>query len=244
VKTFFKDSLSRLSYLIPFKVLPYLKRDLVYLIYQLRFRTLPETVREHRKYFKAEGRGFGEDAFHSAWADVIKRYRPTMALEIGVYRGQTVSLWSLLGGIYGFRLNVHGLTPMDDSGDSVSSYKKLNYEDDIGNNFRHFNLPEVNLVKEYSDSKAGKDFIKSRAWDLVYIDGSHDYLTVLSDFELAVESVRVGGLVVLDDSSLYTTFSRSFQGHPGPSKVLRDHPSPRLKLILSVGHNNFFIKLS
>jgi hypothetical protein len=242
VKRLFKDFLSRLSYLIPFKVFPHLKRDLVYLIYQLRFRTLPRIVRDHRNYFKAEGRGFGEDAFHAAWADVIKRYRPTTALEIGVYRGQTISLWCLLARIYGFNLTVHGLTPMDDSGDSVSSYKELNYEEDIRINFSQFNLPEINLLKEYSDSKAGKDFIKSREWDLVYIDGSHDYLTVLSDFEHAVEAVRVGGLVVLDDSSLYTTFSRSFQGHPGPSKVLRDHPSPRLKLILSVGHNNFFIK--
>ena len=205
---------------------------------------MPKAVRNHRKYFQAEGRGFGEDAFHAAWADVIKRYRPTTALEIGVYRGQTISLWSLLGEIYGFRLNVHGLTPMNDSGDSVSSYKKLNYEEDIRKNLNHFNLPEVNLVKEYSDSKAGREFIMSRDWDLVYIDGSHDYLTVLSDFELATEAVRVGGLIVLDDSSLYTTFTRSFRGHPGPSKVLRDHTSPRLKLILSVGHNNFFTKLS
>jgi len=239
-----KDFISKLSIGIPFGFFRYLNRNFVYLSYQLRFRSLPDSIRQHREYFRRDGRGFGEDAFHAAWNDVIRKFQPTTVLEIGVYRGQTISLWSLLGDYYGIKLNIFGLSPMDDSGDSVSAYKKLDYEEDIRSNFRHFNLPHVKLIKGYSDSDLGKEFIKSQEWDLIYIDGSHDFVTVLSDFELAIETVRVGGLVVLDDSSMYTKFTRSFQGHPGPSKVLRDHPSSRLKLILSVGHNNFFVKVN
>jgi hypothetical protein len=222
----------------------YLSRDHAYIFYSLKFQSLDEDIRNHRYYFRIKGRGFGEDAFHAAWFYVFKKYKPSLALEIGVYRGQTISLWAMLSQKIGHDIQIHGLSPLDDSGDSVSRYVDVRYEEDILSNFRNFNLSNPQLTKDYSNSDTGIKFLSSKAWDLIYIDGSHEYDIVLSDYLHSIDSLKVGGLLVMDDSSLYTKFTRSFPGHPGPSRVLRDHSSHRLRRILSVGHNNFFIKIS
>src|ERR1700730_17134781 len=51
----------------------------------------PEEIREHRKYYSQNNRGFGEDAFHAMWWTLLAEYKPGVALEIGVYRGQVTS---------------------------------------------------------------------------------------------------------------------------------------------------------
>src|SRR5437588_660872 len=61
----------------------------------------PAFVREHRSYFKADQRGFGEDAFHSMWWLLFLQEKPARMLEIGIYRGQTVSLWALIAKVLG-----------------------------------------------------------------------------------------------------------------------------------------------
>src|SRR6266446_6138178 len=63
---------------------------------------LPEPIREHRRYFTQNRRGFGEDAFHAMWFLLFQELRPKRALEIGVYRGQTITLWKLLSRHFGF----------------------------------------------------------------------------------------------------------------------------------------------
>lgn len=243
-KSSIKKALTWFVRLTPASVGRYLSRDLAYVFFSLKFRGLPSEIREHRYFFRVKGRGFGEDAFHAAWFYILKKYRPRVVLEIGVYRGQTISLWSMLARRIGYDVQIHGLSPLNNSGDSVSNYIEVNYGEDIISNFHNFKLPNPHLTKDYSNSHTGIEFLKSKVWDLVYIDGSHEYEVVLSDYYCAIDSLKIGGLLVMDDSSLYTNFTRSFSGHPGPSMVLRDNPSSRLRRILSVGHNNFFVKIS
>ena len=80
----------------------------------------PGALREHRAYFKQAGRGFGEDAFHAMWWLILKEFRPTQLLEIGVYRGQTISLWALIGRLLSLDVEVSGISPFCAAGDSVS----------------------------------------------------------------------------------------------------------------------------
>lgn len=220
-----------------------INRNLLYIYFVKQFKFLPIQLKEHRTYFSKNTKGFGEEAFHAAWVYLFSTFNIHNALEIGVYRGQVISLWALITKHLGAKIKITGLSPLSDAGDSVSKYPKINYRKDINENFHIFNLEEPHLFQAYSTSPQAKHLIESGKWDLIYIDGSHDYKDVLSDYESAIKGLVVGGILVMDDSSLYTNFRISFLGHPGPSKVLRDHPSDRLQLFLSVGHNNFYIKV-
>jgi len=211
-------------------------------------REIPLAVREHRNYFIAERRGFGEDAFHTMWWHLITRFRPASFLEIGVYRGQTLSLVSLLAKIEGFETVVTGISPFSSAGDSVSNYdRNLDYQADTLANFAYFELPPPELVKAYSTDAQAVELIRGRIWDIIYIDGNHDYEIVKADWAICCEVTAVGGLIVLDDSGLSTSYQPpafATGGHPGPSKLASEINDSRYEEILQVGHNRVFRRLT
>ena len=193
-----------------------------------------------------EHRGFGEDAFHSMWWQLIRRFRPANFLEIGIYRGQTISLVSLISKIEGITCQAHGISPFSSAGDSVSEYlRKIDYLEDTLGNFRHFSLPEPALLKAYSTDSEAVAKIRETSWDCIYIDGNHDYDIVKKDWEVCSESLAPGGIVVLDDSGLTTEYKPprfATGGHPGPSRLASEIDRNAFKEILQVGHNRVFQK--
>ena len=204
-------------------------------------------IRKHRNYFKINKRGYGEDAFHGMWDFLFFNYKPKLVLEIGVYRGQTLSLFNYLSDYYQVRSEVWGVSPLTSVGDNVSNYIDINYEEDIVFNFNNFNLKKPNIFIGHSDSDIGKNFIQSKKWDLIYIDGSHEYETVKQDVDNCIKSLNKKGLLILDDSSLYTDFNlihkdiSTFKGHEGPSKLFEELiKDKKLNYLFGVGHNNIF----
>lgn len=207
-----------------------------------------DLVREHRTYFMKEHRGFGEGAFHAMWWLLLSEFRPQRMLEIGIYRGQVISLWALIcEKILKQPYEVHGISPFTKQGDSVSNYLDgLDYMGDVIGTFRHWNLKEPILVKALSTEPPAVDHIKRQEWDLIYIDGSHEYEIVLKDYELCRSNLKLGGLLVLDDASIGTSFkppSFSFAGHSGPSRVAQEYAHKEMKFLGAVGHNNVFQKI-
>jgi predicted O-methyltransferase YrrM len=204
----------------------------------------PQFIREHRGYFSQDNRGFGEDAFHAFWWLLLLYHKPKNCLEIGVYRGQVISLWALIGKVVGIDVLVNGITPLSPLGDSVSGYPdRVNYEEDLAVNFRHFGLAAPKICKAKSTEPAAKEFIKSQKWDLVYIDGGHDVETVLSDYKTCRDQLNPGGMLVFDDAALgfdYSPNAGSFAGHSGPSEVASKVAINELDLIAVVGHNVIF----
>jgi hypothetical protein len=209
-------------------------------------QNLPDEVKLHRRYFKRESRGFGEDAFHAMWYLMLREFHPVHCLEIGIYRGQVISLWALLSRIFNFHCDVYGISPFSNAGDSVSIYPtELDYYFDTIRNHDAFGLTSPRLIKAFSTDEASVKLIGSKRWDLIYIDGSHDYEIVESDYIHSLASLRKGGLLVLDDSSLFTDFTPpifSFAGHPGPSRLVRDRVMKELQFVGAVGHNSVFMK--
>jgi len=189
-------------------------------------KEIPRELRDHRQYFEQIGNWCGEDAFHAFWFKLIAEYRPKNVLEIGVHRGQSISYFSLLARHLGYEASVWGLGPLTGDGDSVSSYgDPINYETDIHNSFRKLKLGKAQLFRGFSEDLSSVSFIKSQSWDLIYVDGSHDYEIVKSDVETARSSLSDNGLLVLDDASLeseYLPYSFSFAGHPDPSRVAKE----------------------
>ena len=207
---------------------------------------IPKKFKNHRIYFKSNGRGYGEDAFHSMWYHIFKDFKPFNILEIGVFRGQTLSLFLMLSDFFNLKSSVYGISPLENVGDTVSSYPNINYREDILKNTRRFSRKNYFILDELSTSSKSINFISSKKWDLIYIDGNHDYEVAKMDFNNCSNNLNIGGLIVLDDSSLFTNFNPPFysnSGHPGPSKVADEIDLNIFKEVLAVGHNRVFKKL-
>jgi len=207
----------------------------------------PQAVQEHRNYFKLENRGFGEDAFHAMWYLLLREFRPANCLEIGIYRGQVVSLWRLLADLIDFPCCVNGISPFTSAGDHVSTYlNDIDYKADTIKNHEVFGLTPPNLLNAFSTDDEALALIQSRAWNLIYIDGNHDYEVAMADYEVCKNNLAEGGLLVMDDSSLYTDYKPpmfSFAGHLGPSRVVLERAMQELRFLGAVGHNNIFCKV-
>lgn len=211
---------------------------------------LPKELKRHRGYFFSEFRGFGEDAFHSLWYLLFNEYKPENVLEIGIYRGQTLSLFHILSKNLNMSNYVAGISPLDSSGDDFSEYLEIDYEEDIIKNFLHFGLDNPNILKTHSTSEEGINFINSKTWDLIYVDGSHQYEDVISDLEISIKNLSPKGLIVIDDSSLYFDYSpeyiekkfriKSSKGHEDPSRAIVEilKKNKAIEILITVGHIN------
>lgn len=208
------------------------------------YTCLPVELRRHRRYFARKGRGFGESAFHAMWWSLIAEFTPQRLVEIGVYRGQTLSLWTLIATLTRRRMDAWGVTPLTPSGDSVSDYVSLDYAADIARNFDRFGLGSPHLFQGLSQDPSVRHFLSSQAWDVIYIDGSHDEDVVRADVALARACMPAGAILVMDDASLYSGYrprASAFAGHPGPSSVANSPTDMAgFTQIGSCGHNRVF----
>lgn len=185
---------------------------------------------------------------HVMWFMLFHEFHPTNYLEIGVYRGQTISLAALLSRRNRMPCRVCGISPFSSVGDSLTTYLKgVDYLQDTKLNFAHFELPEPELHKAYSTDAEAMAMIKSSSWDMIYIDGNHDYEVVVSDWNVCAGSVRKGGIIILDDAGLTTTYKPPLfatAGQSGPSRLASEIDRRQFAEILQVGHNRVFQKLA
>jgi len=211
-------------------------------------RRLSAPLQAHRRYFSTGGRGFGEDAFHTLWFLLRREFVWESFLEIGVFRGQTLSLCSLLSRLNHQPCETHGISPFSSLGDSVSRYQRgADYWEDTLANFDHFGLPHPQLLKAYSTDAAALERIASRKWSGIYIDGNHDYEVAKADWNACSAAVAKGGVIVLDDSALGTAYrppAFAFGGHPGPSRLAAEIDCSGFREILQVGHNRAFQRVA
>lgn len=230
-----------------------LRRNKIWSSYQSAethfYRGIPKALREHRYFVEKHNLGYGERAFHAMWWEIMRLARPENCLEIGVHKGQVISLWSLCAKLLSYEATVVGIGPFNNQGDSVSVYGSR-HEDcvpDVEALHRRFNLNIGRLVRAKSQEPEALASIQSLQWDLVYIDGSHEYQDVKSDFNAVAMSMRIGGLLVLDDAAL--AYDRempmyAFPGHPGPTQVAEVASLDcRFSEVGHVGHNVVFVKV-
>jgi predicted O-methyltransferase YrrM len=85
----------------------------------------------------------------------------------------------------------------------------------------------------------------SRSWDMIYIDGNHEYEAVAQDFANCAKVLSPGGKIILDDSARHTSYRPppfATPGHPGPSRLASEIQGQGYREILCVGHNRVFEK--
>src|SRR5881392_1837728 len=79
-----------------------------------RLSTLP-ALAGHRRYVEEHALGFGDAAFHYMWWLILREVLPTVAsprlLEIGVFKGQVISLWAVIAAQLNYPISVTAISP-------------------------------------------------------------------------------------------------------------------------------------
>lgn len=170
-------------------------------------------------------------------------------MEIGVYIGQTQAFWAGWSELRQNDVKVFGISPFSNAGDRFSDYIDLDYLEDVKQTFDQLKLPMFRAIRKYStdpgvvDSLAGNE----GSFDVIYVDGGHDFYVVENDVRLCALFLRTGGLMVLDDAC-------DLISGPLPRGASRGHQDPSIvakrlsfdaswKLLFTVVHNAVFSKV-
>lgn len=207
----------------------------------------------HRLWVEANGHGYGEPAFHWLWK-LLFNEMPAGGkfLEIGVFKGQTISLMSQLAKRAKKNIKVYGVTPLARDGDKYALHPDEDYLACIRRIYSRFDLPSPTLIALASfDPRAQKLAAEHGPYDVVYIDGCHDYEVVLDDIIEYGKLVKDGGYLVLDDAATYLDLPENlmptnFKGLEDVSNAVRDtlETNKTWAHAMSVGHLRLFRKLS
>lgn len=214
---------------------------------------LHESLSNHCRVITEYRLAFGEKAFLYLWPLIVSQIPDGgKFLEIGVYKGSILALTQLCAKELSRPLTSYGLTPLSNVGDKYSTYQDGDYGRDISFLFHKLNLELDNtlIVPGLSTDKLVQEAAKNEGpYDAVYIDGGHDYETVINDIEFTNSILKPGGLLIMDDASSLLNLSknhRGFPGHPEVAYAIRDDLDKRsnYKHLFACGHNRVWRKLN
>lgn len=223
---------------------------------------------DHRRHIEQNKLGFGDPCFHAAWQHLFleaqARFGSVRALEIGVFKGQVISLWSLLARHYKIDLQASAITPLEGSPLPGSKlwlriralldrkfrerlangdfYETEDYEKIIRALFRHFDLDfaQIALHRGYSTDPVILKQVAAHTYHIIYVDGDHTLEGARHDFSTFGPKVVPGGWLVADDAGCDLPGTTFWKGHASVSVAARDLPSLGFVNVLNVGHNRFY----
>ena len=192
-----------------------------HVIYEEFKNNLQQVPLFYEHFSKTEG--FGELPFSWNWYIILKEMPDEFKfLEIGVYKGRLLSLIKLISNMLNKKSIIYGITPLDNIGDKYSKYDNANYFNAIKNAFlyNHLDLENVTIVKGLSQDKDVLEKAqKNGLYDIIFIDGCHDYEIVCQDIQQYIPFLKINGYLIMDDSSLYIKNpGGDFKGHPDVGK--------------------------
>lgn len=211
--------------------------------------TRPE-LKAHRDFVEKNGYGFGDRSFHWMWRLIVDQMPSDFNfIEVGVFKGQVVSLLRLLTMMASKTSMITGVTPLSSTTGVTGKFPKgpeADYMKCIKDLHAHFNLPfsEDQIIVGDSTSKEAQSQAAARGpFDVVYIDGCHEYDFVVKDLLFYGGIVKRGGYLVVDDSSNFLNmYWGSFPGIEDVSRAVRDtiEGKPEWKHVMAVMHNRIF----
>jgi hypothetical protein len=227
---------------------------------------------EHRKHIEENKLGFGDPAFHSMWARLleagVRRHGKVRALEIGVFKGQVISLWSLLAKARGWPIEVFCITPMAGNPlpplglrHRMRMILSRQYREEIKNGnfygeedycgiimalFGAFDLPfdKVTVFRGFSTDPDILERTNRLEFEIVYVDGDHTFEGATHDLLQFSPKIVKGGWIVVDDAGCSLPGTRFWKGHEAVSRATEILPSLGFQNVLNVGHNRIFEKVS
>ena len=237
------------------------------------FATLTDKVpflKAHRDWVEKNRWGFGDRPYHYMWyllltQKVLRRDKPRL-LEIGVYKGQVISLWCLIALRQGVGINISAVSPLSGTKPKLeilhkalfrlsSSYRKMvwqgdlypqsDYLSDIQKIFRKFlaDMSQVELLRGRSQDRQIQASLAGKQFDVVYIDGAHSYEEVRQDIRFYGEMVEPGGYLVMDDAAFFQPATLFWKGHEEVSLAAEEIDKNKFANVLNVGHNRIYRRL-
>lgn len=223
---------------------------------------------DHRRHVETHALGFGDPAFHAMWRGLLAhahhRFGAVNALEIGVFKGQVISLWSLLARHYHWPIHIHAISPLAgqpmpklglwrsllyrlsprfrERVDSGDFYPEEDYQEIVQKHFSRYGLSfdDVRLVRGYSTASDVRSAVAADRFELIYIDGDHTYTGALADIEHYAPKVVAGGWLVMDDAAYDLPGSTFWKGYETVARACLRLPELGFANVLNVGHNRIF----
>lgn len=192
-------------------------------------------LKAYRDWIEEKIFGFGERSFLWMWKLLIDEIPEPNFLEIGVFRGQILGLIRMLSP----GAKITGITPLTSAGGHWES----DYEADIKLLHETFNLEQPAIIKALStDGEAMEHAGNGAPYDIIYIDGGHDFETARHDVFKYSSLVKVGGYLVIDDCAhKYKLPEGYFRGIEAVSKAVDELlPNDYYEEVFNVMHNRIF----
>lgn len=202
------------------------------------------SLKAHRDFVEQNVFGFGERSFQWMWNLIVKEMPESFTfLEIGVFKGQILSLIELLANQQQKKAKRYGVTPLSSEGGVWES----DYAKDLITMHDAFKLDKgftiLNGLSE--DPEIIKQASKLKL-DIFYCDGGHEERHVRNDIDNYAKLVKPGGFMVIDDccNTFHMPFGY-FQGIDSVSRVVDEllptHAgSNEWDFIASVVHNRIY----
>lgn len=206
-----------------------------------------EKLNEHRTFVENHVWGFGERSFHWMWNLIVKELPKDFTfLEVGVFKGQTLSLVKLLADMQKKNVKRYGVTPLSSEGGVWES----DYKSDI-----EYIHDKFNLAKDYEllvglseDPEIIKQASKLKL-DVFLLDGGHTREHVINDLKYYAPLVKKGGYMVIDDccNSFIMPWG-FFQGIESVTYVVDQQlppatPNPDWEFLFCVMHNRVYKRI-
>jgi len=216
-----------------------------------------ELLRKHREFIE-------NDATITAFGDRCVQYifklcvdempKDFKFLEIGIYKGQIISLVQALATRTNRDVQIIGVTPLRDP-------EFNNNEDRMPDIIRLFD--SLNITRDNTDIIDGRSQTPSVVEkvktfgkvDLMFIDGDHSYNGAFFDMNVYAAQLKSGGLLVIDDTNNFKNFPHLydpihkretlFTGLEDVSRATRDalENNPQFEELLACMHVRIFQKV-
>ncbi len=200
---------------------------------------IPE-LKSHRDFVETNIFGFGERSFQWLWWLLIKEMPASFTfMEIGVFKGQILSIVRMIADMQEKKVVRYGVTPLSNIGGVWES----DYEADIKFIHDQFKIKkDYKIIKGDSTDPETIKAAEGIELDILYIDGGHTYEIAHSDIVNYSPLVKVGGYLVIDDccNDLSMPFGY-FQGIESVTRAVNDLlPNPYFEFVFSVVHIKVF----
>jgi hypothetical protein len=226
----------------------------------------------HRRWVEQHRHGYGHRAFHALFLALIEqlasRVEPIRLLEIGVFKGQTVSLAALSAKQLQARIEITAVSPLLGNLPPLAASQRAwrwltdpgfrrqgtlgnlhpgtDHLADIRRIYEAFELDfgALRVVRGRSQEPEIAKRLQAERFALVFIDGDHSYEAVRFDIETYTPLVVPGGYAVLDDAAYFLPgfgYSKGFKQVSVACRALE--ASTEFRNVINVGKMRVFERL-
>ena len=142
---------------------------------------------------------------------------------------------------------------MSKSGVQYGTPRDIDYEEAIATIYVTFDLDAADLTILHGFSTNPALITQAEhagPYDIIYVDGCHDYDVVVSDIEHSTRMLKSGGYLVIDDASSSLQIPdgmirMNWRGLPDVSRAVKDtlESNSQYVHLFAVGHNRVFRKV-